>query len=229
MTEFVVDDFAKTTLGGARSVRDGKPLTPQQVEKVIAYLSSPGSGPDASSSFADYVDRKMRANPPALREGLDYIGFSGTDASGVNNFRNAEQYIADTRGKSGIIGDTPWGNFIDTMPGDHEFAAIKDKFTTFMQAEGLEPFRANYQGALQDMMWNAGSPEYFRNAVQSGRPVVAFVENAPKNRGFSNFELPVALEHPDTIVNGYPTRAFGSGDDALKFASNSAAEYQALE
>jgi hypothetical protein len=66
-------------------------------------------------------------------------------------------------------------------------------------------------------------------AVESRRPIVAFVENAPKNRGFSNFELPVALEHPDTIVNGYPTRAFGSGDDALKFASNSAAEYQALE
>ena len=78
-------------------------------------------------------------------------------------------------------------------------------------------------------MWNAGSPEYLRNAVESGRPIVAFVENAPKNRGFSNFELPVALKHPDVVMNGYPARAFGADDNALAFASRSAGEYQALE
>ncbi|WP_312318795.1 XVIPCD domain-containing protein [Stenotrophomonas sp.] len=77
------------------------------------------------------------------------------------------------------------------------------------------------------MMWNAGSPRYFENAIATGKPLLAFVENAPANRGFSNFELTTALEHPNTRINGYPVSAFGP--DPLTFVSQSAAEYQALE
>ena len=52
------------------------------------------------------------------------------------------------------------------------------------------------------MMWNAGSPEFARNAVLSGRPIRGFVENAPKARGFSNHERPVLLSSPETLFNG---------------------------
>lgn len=76
-------------------------------------------------------------------------------------------------------------------------------------------------------MWNAGSPKFFENAIATGKPQVAFVDGAPANRGFSNFELTTALDHPDTRINGYPISAFGS--DPLAFARNSAAEYQQLE
>lgn len=62
-----------------------------------------------------------------------------------------------------------------------------------MDAQGTEPLGGNYKAALQDMMWNAGSPKYFENAIATGKPLLALVENAPPNRGFSNFELTTAL------------------------------------
>lgn len=225
MTDFVFDDYARTTLGGARA--GGKPLTPDQLQQVIDYLKSPGSGPDGSSSYADYVSRKMHAHPPKLGPGVDYVGFSGNDASGTSNFKNAVKYSADVHGKAGIIGDTPWGAFVESAQTDPEFGAVEGKFKTFMKSHGIEPFKADYQGALKDMMWNAGSPEYFENAIARGKPIVAFVENAPAGRGFSNFELTTALKHPDAVINGYPVSAFGS--DPLAFASKSAAEFQQLE
>lgn len=227
MSGFPVDDYIRTTLGAARNSADGSELTPRQVQSVIDYLKSPGSGPDGSSSYADYLERQLRAHPPKLPAGTDYVGFSGKDASNIANFNNAEKYVADVHGRAGIIGDTPWGKFIDQTPRDPEFVAVKGKFETFMRSQGLEPMRANYQGALQDMMWNAGSPEYFENAIATRRPIVAFVENAPAGRGFSNFELTTALKHPDAVINGYPVSAFGS--DPLAFASKSAGEFQQLE
>jgi len=48
VASFVFDDFARTTLGGARNKVDGSPLSAAQIDDVIAYLKSPGSGPDAS-------------------------------------------------------------------------------------------------------------------------------------------------------------------------------------
>lgn len=48
MASFVFDDFARTTMGGARNKVDGSPLSAAQIDDVIAYLKSPGSGPDAS-------------------------------------------------------------------------------------------------------------------------------------------------------------------------------------
>lgn len=227
MTGFPIDEYVRTTLGAATNAADGTPLTAAQVESVIRYLKSPGSGPDGSSSYADYLARQLQAHPARLPAGTDYVGFSGKDGAGISNFNNAEAYVADMRGKAGIIGDTPWGRFVEQVPGDPEFAVVKGKFETFMRSNGFEPMRANYQGALQDVMWNAGSPEYFGNAIARGRPIVAFVENAPAGRGFSNFELTTALKHPDAVINGYPVSAFGS--DPLAFASKSAAEFQQLE
>ena len=231
MTDFVFDDYARTTLSAATNAADGKPLTPAQIDQVISYLKSPGSGPDGTSSYADYLARQMRANPPRLPANLDYVGFSGVDGKGVSNFQNAETYIGDIGKKAGIIGDTPWGRFINELGTESaartEFRVVEGKFQHFMELHGYEPRAANYAGALQDMMWNAGSPEYFENAIAARRPIVAFVENAPPGRGFSNFELSTALKHPDAVINGYPVRAFGN--DPLAFASQSAAEFQQLE
>jgi len=173
----------------------------------------------------------MRDFPPELPPGVDYLAFSGEDSARTSNFDNATQYVKDVDKAAGIIGDTPWGKYVDrvgTDPKAHpDFIAVKDKFQSFMMAEGLEPRLKNYNGALLDMMWNAGSPKYFENAVATGKPLLALVENAPPNRGFSNFELTTALEHPNARINGYPVSAFGP--DPLAFVSKSAAEYQALE
>lgn len=231
MPHFIFDDFVRTTLGAATNKADGSPLSPQQMDRVIDYLKSPGSGPDSTKSYAEFLEGKLRDLPPGLPPGIDYVGFSGTDSTNTSNFSNATFYKDDLGGKARVIGDTPWGKYIQSLedvPGQHpDFAVIEGNFKSFMQAEGVRPLRDNHGGALRDMMWNAGSPRYFENAIATGKPLVAFVENAPPNRGFSNFELTTALEHPHVRINGYPVSAFGP--EPLSFISNSAAEYQALE
>lgn len=231
MPRFTIDDFARTTLGAATNKADDSLLSPQQMSRVTSYLNSPGSGPDDTRSYAEFLDEKLRSLPPELPSGIDYVGFSGTDSKKTANFINATDYTDDLGKKAGLIGDTPWGKYIQSLedvPAQHpDFAVIEGKLKRFMQAEGIRPLKDNHGGALRDIMWNAGSPQYFENAIATGRPLVAFVENAPANRGFSNFELTTALEHPDVRINGYPVRAFGP--EPLAFVSRSAAEYQALE
>lgn len=231
MANFIFDDFARTTLGGARNTATGMPLSLQQMDEVIAYLNAPGSGPDAGTSYAEYVDAKLRAHPAQLPLGMDYVGFSGTDRTGASNFLNATSYTRDVGARAGTIGETPWGAFIEelrTDPAKHpEFQLMESNLERFMDSQGTEPKAGSYKAALQDIMWNAGSPQYFENAIATGKPTLAFVENAPINRGFSNFELTTALQHPDARINGYPVSAFGP--DPLTFVSNTAAEYQALE
>ena len=231
MTNFIFDDFARTTLSAASNTADRSPLSAQQLDEVLAYLNSPGSGANAATSYADYVAAKLTLHPPMLGPGKDYVAFSGTDHSGVPNFRNAVDYVRDVDSGAGIIGETPWGAFIEEVRADPakypEFQTIERGLERFMDAQGTEPLGGNYRAALQDVMWNAGSPKYFENAIATGKPLLALVENAPPNRGFSNFELVTALDHPNTRINGYPVSAFGP--DPLVFVSKSAAEYQALE
>jgi len=231
MSKFIFDDFALATLGGAKNTSDGSPLSMQQKQEVISYLRSPQSGPDGVTSFADYVATKMQAHPPELSAGTDYLGFSATDRSGQLNFDNAKNYAKDVNGSAGIIGDTPWGRFIDEMrtaPLKHpEFQIMERGLERFMNAQGTEPWGGNHRAALQDIMWNAGSPRYFENAIATHRPLVAFVDGAKSGRGFDKFELATALDHPTVRINGYPVSTFGP--DPLAFASQSAAEYQTLE
>jgi hypothetical protein len=229
MTKYVFDDYVRATMGGATNASDGSRLTPAQVERVAAYLKSPGSGPDASTSYEAFVSRNMATHPPALPSGVSYVGFSGADNTGKSNYANAEDYTKEMGGggRAGIIGDTPWGKFIDQSSANPDVDVISGKFKQFLTSEGIAPYGNNAKGALQDMMWNAGSGPFLENAVKSGHPVVAFVENAPLNRGFSTFELPTALSSPNTVMNGYPMSAFGP--DPLTFASQSAAQYQQVE
>lgn len=231
MSKFTFDDFARTTLSAAKNTADGSPISSRQIDVVVGYLKSPASGHDGVTSYAEFLDAKIRAFPPGLPQGMDYVGFSGQDRNGISNFDTAVEYAKDVHRKAGIIGETPWGKYIDAISSDPsahaDFIAVRDRFQVFMTDQGLEPRLKNYQGALQDMMWNAGSSQYFENAIATGKPLVAFVENAPPNRGFSNFELTTALEHPNARINGYPVSAFGP--EPLAFASRSAAEYQALE
>jgi Uncharacterized alpha/beta hydrolase domain (DUF2235) len=222
------DEAVAATLGGAKS-SNGDPLTREQIEKITRFLKSSESGAEQTASFEQFLRDEMDRHPPKLKSGQDYVAYSGVDSTGMNNGRNAQEYLAARSGGAGLIGDTPWGEFINGQEADDRITAMANKFQRLMENEGLTPYNGDYVGSLKDMMWNAGSTPYLEQAVGSRRPIVAFVENAPKNRGFSNFELPVLLDHPDTVVNGYPARAFGSGYDALAFASRSAAEYQALE
>ncbi|QBR42910.1 XVIPCD domain-containing protein [Stenotrophomonas indicatrix] len=231
MSKFTFDSFALATLGGAKNTSDSSPLTMQQKQEVISYLRSPQSGPDGVSSYADYVATKMQAHPPELPAGTDYLGFSATDRSGQLNFDNAKNYAKDVNGRAGIIGDTPWGRFIDEMrtaPLKHpEFQIMERGLERFMNAQGTEPWAGNHRAALQDIMWNAGSPKYFENAIATDRPLVAFVDGAKSGRGFDKFELTTALDHPTVRINGYPISEFGP--EPLAFAIQSAAEYQTLE
>lgn len=79
MPRFVFDDFARTTLPAATNIGDKSPVSNAQIEVVIEYLKSPGSGPDSVTSYADFVAERMRIHPPKLPEGVDYIAFSGED------------------------------------------------------------------------------------------------------------------------------------------------------
>lgn len=227
---FSFDDFALTTLNPATNAGDGSLLSDQQKAVVLDYLKSPGSGPDTLTSYEDFLKQKIASHPPKLPPSIDYVAFSGKDRAGASNFLSAVAYVEDADYKAGIIGNTPWGKYITDAgdrPSQHpDFLAITDKFESFMKTQGFVPL-GDYKGALQDMMWNAGSSQFLENAISTGKPLVAFVDGAPANRGFSNFELPTALEHPQLRINGYPISAFGP--EPLAFASQSAAEYQALE
>ncbi|QJP18365.1 hypothetical protein HKK60_02085 [Stenotrophomonas maltophilia] len=231
MSKFIFDDFVKTTLGGATQAGSGETLTAQQISDVITYLKSPGSGPTTSVSFEQYVTGNMQAHPPRLPDGMDYLAFSGKDAAKISNYTNAEVYSKDINGKSGIIGDTPWGKFVDQLAKNPahipDLQSMEAGLRNVMESKGIVPFDKNYVGALQDIMWNAGSPKFFENAIATGKPLIAFVDGAPPDRGFSRFELATALDHPTVRINGYPISAFGP--EPLAFASQSAAEYQALE
>lgn len=230
MGQFAFKEFALATLKPATNVADGSRLSDHQKALVVEYLTSPGSGPDGSTSYEDFVREKMRIHPPRLPTGVEYIAFSGVDGRKIPNFDNATEYRRNLEGRAAIIGDTPWGHYIDSLnkhPENHQdFYAVKDKFRDFMSARGFAP-RGEPISALQDMMWNAGSPRFFENAIATGKPLVAFVENAQPGRGFDKFELATALDHPTVRINGYPISAFGP--EPLAFASQSAAEYQALE
>lgn len=231
MSKFIFDDFVKTTLGGATQAGSGEALTAQQISDVITYLKSPGSGPTTSVSFEQYVTGNMQAHPPRLPDGMDYLAFSGKDTTKISNYTNAEVYSKDINGKSGIIGDTPWGKFVDQLAKNPahipDLQSMEAGLRSVMESKGIVPFDKNYVGALQDIMWNAGSPKFFENAIATGKPLIAFVDGAPPDRGFSRFELATALDHPTVRINGYPISAFGR--EPLAFASQSAAEYQALE
>ncbi|MFG6068278.1 XVIPCD domain-containing protein [Stenotrophomonas indicatrix] len=231
MSKFIFDEFVKTTLGGATQAGSGDALTAQQVSDLITYLKSPGSGPSANISFEQYVTSSMQVHPPRLPEGIDYLAFSGRDGAGTSNYSNAEVYSKDINGKSGIIGDTPWGKFVDGLTKDPthipDLQVMEAGLKNEMVSKGIVPFDKSYAGALQDVMWNAGSPKFFENAIATGKPLIAFVDGAPSNRGFARFELVTALDHPTFCINGYPVSTFGP--DPLAFASQSAAEYQTLE
>lgn len=231
MADFKFADFAQTTLRGAKDTADSSPISVEKMESVVNYLQSPGSGPDATTSYAEFLEAKLRLHPPELAAGVDYLAFSGVDSAAVGNYQNALDYKRDVGPTAGIIGDTRWGKYIREVfesPSQHpEFSVMQHKLERFMTSQGVEPFGRDHAGALRDMMWNAGSSKYFENAIATGKPLLAFVENAPPDRGFSNFELGTALEHPDVRINGYPVSAFGP--DPLAFVSASAAEYQALE
>jgi hypothetical protein len=171
----------------------------------------------------------MAQHPPKLVVGMQYVAYSGVDQAGISNGANARAFVGANPASAGTIGDTPWGRFIESADAKPELDAIADALGRRLASEGIRPFNGNPLGAAQDMMWNAGSPEFARNAMQSGRPVMAFVDGAPVGRGFSNFELPVVQQFPDGVVNGQRVASFGTGADALDRARQSAVTYAQME
>ena len=56
MTKFAFEYFARTTLGGAFNISDQSQLTTAQIERTIAFLKSPASGPDDSRPQQSSID-----------------------------------------------------------------------------------------------------------------------------------------------------------------------------
>lgn len=169
MTKFTFDDFARVAFDTARK-DDGFGLTAQQMDEVFAFLKAPGSGPDADTSFADYVAAKLKEHPPVLISKA-YVMCAGIDRRGVTNYQNAAAYIRDAGGSSGIINDTQWGYFIEHLqsaePLYGEFKAMTAALKEFMHAQGTRPFNNKYEATLLEIMWNAGSPSFAENAIAS--------------------------------------------------------------
>ena len=226
MTSIDFDGYVRITMGGARNISDGSKLSVAKIERITTYLESPGSGPDAVTSYEAYIKKNMGAHPSVLPDNYEYVPFSGTDGTGRSNYDKAIDYAAET-GRAGIIGDTPWGKFVDQSSVSQELDDIEKKFKKFLTSEGVEPYGGNYKSALQDIMWNAGSEPFIENGLATAKPMRAFVDGAPPHRGFSDIELSVLLKHPEANVNGYPVKAFGG--DPLTFVQHTAAEFEALE
>jgi len=165
MSNFNFDDFARVALHVARR-NDGAVLTPEQVDGIIAYLKTPGSGTDAASSFAEYV-AEMQREHPAVLIARDYVLCSGIDDRGTTNYQTAAIYIRNVGGSAGVINDTLWGYFIEYLqniePQHAKFRAMAEGLRTFMRAQGSRPFNNNYEATLRDIMWNSGSPEFAEN------------------------------------------------------------------
>lgn len=174
MMKFTFDDFARVALDSARK-HDGYGLTAQQMNNVVAFLKAPGSGPDADTSFADYVAAKLEEHPPVLISKA-YVMCSGIDRQGVTNYQNAATYIRDVGGSSGIINDTQWGYFIEHLqnaePAYGRFKAMAAALEAFMHAQGTRPFNNRYESTLQEIMWNAGSPSFAENATTTHAGIV---------------------------------------------------------
>lgn len=223
------DEFVRATLGGATNHPGGARLTDDQVNRVIEYLKSPGSGAIPGQSFEEWIDRRMAEHPPRLGAGMQYVAYSGVDQGGVSNSANARSFVAANPSAAGTIGDTPWGRFIEGGDAKKELDRIADGLGRQLSAEGIRPFNGSPLGAAQDMMWNAGSPAFARNAMQSGRPLMAFVDGAPVGRGFSTFEWPVVRQFPEGSINGHRVATLGDGTDSLDNARRSAVTYAQME
>ena len=229
MSDPFFNQYVRTTMGGAIDSASREPLTPAQIDSVSNYLKSPGSGASASTSFEDFVVNRMLAYPPALSPGMEYVLFSGIDDSGISNYVNAIQYTEQLSGGglAGIIGDTAWGYYLDNAQSDKDLRSIEKSFAKFLHQENIDPRGGDAGKALVDMMWNAGSGPYVRNAIESRLPIVAFVRNAQPGRGFDSHELPLLLEHGEVITNGY--RMDSTGPHPLPFLGNAANEFNQLE
>lgn len=204
-------DYARATLEAAHNVSDQSPLSSEQFERAIQYLTSPGSGPAPGASFATYVVEKLKAHPAKLPDGMRYISFSGIDGAGTSNYVSALAYVEDAPEAYGTMCDTPWGMFIEDLrinADQHpDFLLMAQALEAFMEEQGIAPFHEKYAGALHDMMWNAGCAEYISNAVAAGGSLLALVENAPRNGSFNRFELATLLTYPNGVINGYPVSA----------------------
>lgn len=111
MTDQSFRDYVQVTMRGASNSADGTPLLASQIDELTDYLSAPGSGATANTSFKEFVSTSMSTHPPALPDGYEYVVFSGIDPSGTTNYKNARDYCDAAGGgdKAGIIGDTPLG------------------------------------------------------------------------------------------------------------------------
>ncbi len=58
MARFIFDDYARTTFSVSTNMGDNSVICPQQMDELIGYLKSPGSGPDSATSFEEHTEAR---------------------------------------------------------------------------------------------------------------------------------------------------------------------------
>lgn len=152
-------------------------ITDEQVLTLMDYLQAPGSGVTPESSFAEYLEQKIKQHPPVLPPGKDYVFCWGIDEESKVNHQTAAEYAKDTGG--GVLGDSDLGRFIDDLslnPAGHpEFEEMVTGLRAFMDARGALPLNGKYRATLHDIMWTAGRGPFMEAAIKRGKPLVAYV------------------------------------------------------
>jgi hypothetical protein len=204
----------------------GVTISASELEEIANYVDRPGTGANGSQTFSELASRRLSTFPAAQATGVAYVGYSGTDRFGAGNWRAALTFVEHSHGRSGLIGDTPWGGFVESSATDPAIAIATRKLDRKLADMGVSPKYGTTVTAVEDSLWNFGSAPYMQHAIKSELPIVAFVDGAPPNRGYTAHELPTLQRSPDTVLNGYKVRDITG--DAATFTGDAAAKLQSL-
>lgn len=197
------------------------------VEKIVDYLQSPGSGPGDGVSFASHMRDVMGRYPSSLPAGKQYAFYSGKSPLHGRNVDLAFNYFRHAGGRTGWDTRTRFAAYFDAADAEARDVTINSRFARFLAQNklGVSPFAA--ADILRNTMAIANCERYSMHAAHSGRPIIAFVDGARSTDVFARLELPQLLKNPDAVINGYPVHAISG--DPLEFVRRSAAELTAME
>lgn len=179
MSHIAFIDVVRLMMGNAANIYTGMGATPDQIERTAAFLQSARSGPSTDVSFESFALQKMVEHPPILPSGMHYVFYSGIADSTIANFRTAKDYAEQDGGggRSGIVGDSPWGAYVNKVKSTPELRVMERKFAVFLVTEQLSPFTDDVGGALQFLLWTMARVKFMENACAVKLNIVAFVEN----------------------------------------------------
>lgn len=219
-------DAVRTTFRSASDKVSGGKISDAQLNTIVQYLTSPGSGATQRDSVADLAESGYSKHQAKLDPGKIYLGYGGTDRNGTENWLNASDFKR-SHGNAGMISDTPWGKHVEALGNDPDIKIAAAKLDRFLSSEGIIPaYGATATDAIKDTFWCYGSAPYIQNGIESKLPMVGFVDGAPLDRGYTSHELPRLIASPEAVFNGYKMSSVRG--DPVVFTADSAANFQTL-